>query len=77
VRFSRHKESVKRLSVNPREGVNEMRYEIYKSNDQWRWRLKAGNHEILASGESYFNRSDCQHAINLVKTSAAAPVKEL
>jgi uncharacterized protein YegP (UPF0339 family) len=47
----------------------------YQSNQQWRWRLKASNHEIVASGESYWNESDCDYAINLVKsTTASTPV---
>jgi uncharacterized protein len=39
---------------------------------QYRWRLKASNGRIIAdSGEGYINRSDCQHAINLIKQYAA------
>ncbi|APE27517.1 YegP family protein [Aurantiacibacter gangjinensis] len=52
-----------------------MYLEKYKSALQWRWRLKAANHEIIASGESYYNESDCDRAINLVKgTTASTPV---
>jgi uncharacterized protein YegP (UPF0339 family) len=44
---------------------------------QWRWRLRAGNHEILASGESYVNRADCEHVVALLKqTTFATPVHE-
>ena len=32
--------------------------EYQNTNNQWRWRVKAGNHEIVASGESYHNRGD-------------------
>lgn len=43
---------------------------------QWRWRLKSGNHEIIASGESYVNRRDCEHAVALLKsTSFMTPVR--
>jgi uncharacterized protein YegP (UPF0339 family) len=28
--------------------------------DEWRWRLKAGNGEIVASGESYRNAHDAE-----------------
>ncbi len=42
----------------------------------WRWRLNAGNHETLASGEAYVNKSDCARAIQLVKGSTPAPVYE-
>ena len=52
-----------------------MYFEKYKDALQWRWRLKAANHETIASGESYWNESDCDHAINLVKsTTASTPV---
>jgi len=42
----------------------------------WRWRLYAGNRRIIASsGESYKNRTDCEHAIQLIKVySPGAPV---
>jgi len=55
-----------------------MAYFIYKdASNQWRWRLRAANQKIIAdSGESYFNKSDCIHAINLVKGSSQAPVYE-
>lgn len=44
---------------------------------QWRWRLRAANQRIIAeSGESYINRQDCLDAINLVKGSGQAPVKD-
>jgi len=44
---------------------------------EWRWTLKAGNHEPIAdSGEGYKRESDCDHGINLVKgTNASTPVK--
>lgn len=44
---------------------------------QWRWRLRASNNRIIAeSGEGYFNRSDCEAAIELVKGAAHAPLRE-
>lgn len=43
-----------------------MRFELYKSGTEWRWRLRAGNHEIIASGEGYKNRDDCIHAVGLI-----------
>jgi|GEM_PF-287572 len=67
-----------------------MRFEIYRegggllgnallgmgTKGQYRWRLRSsGNNEIIASGEDYVNKADCQHAINLVKgTNALTPV---
>jgi uncharacterized protein YegP (UPF0339 family) len=53
-----------------------MKYEVYPSSGQWRWRLRAANNEIIASGESYWNKSDCKKAVELVKGSANAPVVE-
>lgn len=49
-------------------------YEVYKSGAYWRWRFKANNHEIIASGESYYNKSDCLHAVELMKGSWNASV---
>jgi uncharacterized protein YegP (UPF0339 family) len=43
-----------------------MQFELYKSGTEWRWRLRAGNNEIIASGESYKNRGDAVNAVNLV-----------
>jgi uncharacterized protein YegP (UPF0339 family) len=44
---------------------------------QWRWHLIAPNSKIIAhSGESYWNKADCQHGINLVKGSTFALVYE-
>lgn len=52
-----------------------MYYEMYQSGLQWRWRLRASNHKIVAdSAESYWNKADCEHGINLVKGSTYAPV---
>ncbi len=55
-----------------------MEYSIYKDKaGEWRWRLRAANNEIIASGEGYRNKSDCLHAIDLVKDSQDAPVQEV
>lgn len=55
-----------------------MYFTLYKDKQgYWRWTLKAGNHETIAdSAESYYNKSDCQAGINLVKSSSSAPVYE-
>lgn len=55
-----------------------MVYYIYKdSQNYWRWTLYAANNEAIAvSSESYWNKSDCLHAISLVKGSSSAPVYE-
>ncbi|WP_260955627.1 YegP family protein [Pseudomonas citri] len=63
-----------------------MYFEIYRQTrgthssgkGQWRWRLRAGNHETIASGESYVNKSDCLHVIQLIKSAhGETPVKEI
>jgi len=56
-----------------------MVYQVYRdAHGQWRWRLIAGNHRIIAnSGEGYFNKSDCLHAIDLVAGSSGTPIKEI
>lgn len=55
-----------------------MEYHMYRDASlQWRWYLLAGNNRKIAnSGEGYHNKSDCLAAINLVKGSGNAPVKE-
>jgi uncharacterized protein YegP (UPF0339 family) len=56
-----------------------MEYQVYKDTaGQYRWRLLAANNRRIAdSGEGYNNKADCLAAINLVKGSANAPVKDL
>jgi uncharacterized protein YegP (UPF0339 family) len=61
-----------------------MYFEIYRQirgtvlTGRGQWRLKAGNHETIASGESYVNKGDCMHAINLIKgTCEQTPIKEI
>lgn len=43
-----------------------MYFQIYTEGNQYRWRLRAANHEIIAHGESYYNERDCLYAIGLV-----------
>jgi uncharacterized protein YegP (UPF0339 family) len=55
----------------------EMYYQKWKdAAGQWRWHLRGGNHEIISHGESYVHESGCDHAINLNKSSANAPVQK-
>ncbi|WP_299780020.1 YegP family protein [uncultured Roseobacter sp.] len=53
-------------------------YYLYKDvNNHWRWTLYAANNRKIAnSGEGYHNRSDAISAIELVKLSSSAPVKQ-
>lgn len=44
---------------------------------QWRWTLFAANHRRIGNaGEGYYNKSDCVHAISLVKSCANVPIYE-
>lgn len=57
-----------------------MKFELYKDKaGEWRWRLVVDNGNIIAdSGEGYKNKIDCEHGINLVKsTISSTPVVEL
>ncbi|GGX90303.1 YegP family protein [Streptomyces hiroshimensis] len=55
------------------------KFEMYEDNSgKYRYRLKAGNGEIIAVGEAYNSRSACEKGIESVKQNApAAPVKDL
>lgn len=56
-----------------------MFYELYRdASGYWRWTLFAANYRKIAnSGEGYVNKQDAVSAINLVKSSATAPVREV
>ncbi len=52
-------------------------YYLKDAKLEWRWYLWSDNgHKIATAGESYHNKADCLHAIDLVKSSADAPVEE-
>jgi len=53
------------------------RFEYYKTGNEWRWRFKAGNGEIVAAGEAYKNKRDCLRAISLLQTSIESPVVQV
>lgn len=55
-----------------------MYFTIYRDRQgQWRWTLKANNHETIAvSSEGYINKINCTNAIALVKSAGNAPVYE-
>ncbi|MCA1694555.1 MAG: YegP family protein [Actinobacteria bacterium] len=54
-------------------------FEVYKDKaGEYRWRLQAGNNEIVASGEGYKAKASCLHGIDVVKKIAAgAPINDL
>jgi uncharacterized protein YegP (UPF0339 family) len=48
------------------------------TNYLWSWRLKGGNHKIIASGESYKTETECLAAIEKGKrTNSSTMVTEL
>ena len=55
------------------------RYRMYKDNkDEWRWTYLAKNGiKIAVSSESYKNKADRRHSIDLLKASADDPVYEV
>ena len=55
------------------------RFEIYTDEaGEYRWRLRAGNHKIIAHGEGYANLQDCLHCIDLVRDLGdKTPVEDL
>lgn len=58
-------------------GLTTMYFELYQSSGQWRWRLKGGNHEIVAHGESYVSKQGALNAIQFVRgTNGTTPIYE-
>lgn len=62
--------------------MGESHYEVYPTRTlfgrtRWRWRYVAGNGEIVASGQGYSRKADCEHAVDIMKDSHAAPVRYL
>ena len=53
-----------------------MYFEIYVSGTQYRRRLTAANHEVIANGEAYTSKQNCINAINLVASSNGAPIHD-
>jgi uncharacterized protein YegP (UPF0339 family) len=55
-----------------------MKFELYQSGVQWRWRLKAANGEIIAHGESYTRKENAIAAVHLVMdTNRQTPFVEV
>lgn len=55
------------------------KFELYKDkSEHFRFRLKAGNGEIIATSEAYNSKASAQNGINSVKTNAPdAPTVDL
>lgn len=54
-----------------------MYFQVFQGKDgQWYWRLKAANHEIIASSEGYTSKQNCLHCIDLVmNANKDTPIK--
>jgi len=54
------------------------KYELYKSsNGEYRFRLKAGNGEVIATSEGYSSKASALGGIDSVKRNADSEVVEL
>ena len=49
----------------------EAKFEIYPSGNQYRWRLKSANGDVVASGESYTSKNGAHTGVQTVKHAAA------
>lgn len=56
-----------------------VKFEYWKSSidQQWYWHLKTATNEKLAQGERYSAKADCLRAIEMVRQSATAEIKNL
>lgn len=54
------------------------KFEVYKdSSGGFRFRLKAGNGEVIATGESYSSKAAAVKGIESVKTNAGSDIVDL
>lgn len=44
-----------------------MKFKIYKSRGEWRFRIVARNGKCIASGEGYKNKSDCLSTVQQIR----------
>ncbi|WP_440953771.1 YegP family protein [Methanococcoides sp. FTZ1] len=55
-----------------RKGENILKFEIYADKSgKYRFRLKARNGEIIATGQSYSTKAACMNGIQSIKKNAA------
>ena len=53
------------------------KFVVFKGkNDQFRFNLKAGNGEVIATSESYSSLAACRNGIESVRKNALAPVED-
>lgn len=47
------------------------KFEIYKDKKgEFRWRLRAANNQVIATGEGYASKAGCKNGIESVKKNA-------
>ena len=46
-------------------------FEIVRASGGYRWRVKGGNHEIMASSEVYTTKDAAKRSVSVVKTNAS------
>ncbi len=51
--------------------VSMAKFEVYESKSGWRWRLKAGNGEVVATGEEYTTKDGAVRGCEAVARAAA------
>ncbi len=48
------------------------KFEIYKDKKgEFRWRLRANNNQVIATGEGYSSKAGCKNGIDSVKNNAS------
>ena len=53
--------------------MSDPKFQVYKgSNDQFYFRLRAGNGEVILASEGYTSEAGCQNGIESVKNNAAS-----
>ena len=54
------------------------RFEVYQARDGWRWRLRAANGRIVATGEAHTRKRDavraCQRIADLADQAGNVPL---
>jgi uncharacterized protein YegP (UPF0339 family) len=67
-------------SLGQRTEGRRMRFEIYRSTgtQPYRWRMRSGNSEIMASGEGYATKYNAERAVASIKAQiSTAPVVDM
>ena len=52
------------------------RFEVYQARDGWRWRLRAANGRIVATGEAHTRKADAIRAAAALSGLAEAASKQ-